>query len=131
MTCGKKTDRRFGKNLRIKRRGEFSRFFEQGRRASDGVLTVFVVRRDDPSEPGQPRAGVAVSKRHGNAVRRNRIKRLCREAFRLTRAELPDGWDYMLVPRVSVAHTLAELRKSLRALAARVTGKDAGKGSNA
>ena len=68
---------------------------------------------------GRGRFAVLVSKRHGGAVQRNRIKRLCREAFRLTRPELPGAWDYCILPRAGVVLTLGELQDSLRNLAAK------------
>ena len=45
------------------------------------------------------RLGVSVGSKHGNAVRRNRIKRVLRAAFRLSRHLLPPGNDYVLVPK--------------------------------
>jgi ribonuclease P protein component len=44
------------------------------------------------------RVGLSVPGRFGNAVERNRAKRVLREAFRLCRAELPGGFDYVLMP---------------------------------
>ena len=47
---------------------------------------------------GGTRLGLAVSRRAGNAVVRNRIKRVLREAFRLDREDLPPGLDVIVIP---------------------------------
>lgn len=74
----------------------------------------------NPANGRSIRLGVAVSKRHGNAVRRNRIKRLSREAFRLMRPELPEGFDFVMVPRVGSDPDLPELKDSLAKLAGKI-----------
>jgi len=99
--------------------------FKHGRRAANDLITVFAVRNDEPGGPC--RMGVGVSTRHGGAVRRNRIKRLCREAFRLVRGELPRGWDFMVIPRVGSEFTLEGLMASIRSLARQVTRQAPGK----
>ena len=119
---------RLGKKLRVKRRKEIRRIFEHGRRLGDSTMTLLAFR-NDVCETASARLVAAVSTRHGNAVQRNRIKRLCREAFRQSRGKLAQGWDYAMVPRVGGELTLPALRSSLESLAPRLTqpGREDGK----
>ena len=64
-----------------------------------------------------------VSRKVGGAVVRNRFRRLYREAFRLTRAELPIGMDLVLIPRGPAIPTLEQLMASLRKLLPQVARK--------
>ncbi|MFL5341363.1 MAG: ribonuclease P protein component, partial [Gemmataceae bacterium] len=52
----------------------------------------------------------------GSAVVRNKLRRLFREAYRLTRVELPTGLDLVLIPRGTAILTLDELKESLTKL---------------
>jgi len=70
-----------------------------------------------------PRLGLSVSRKIGKAVVRNRWKRLVREAFRLSREQLPAGIDLVVVPRQDVEPSLPELLESLPQLAARIAQK--------
>ena len=54
-----------------------------------------------------------MSRKNGPAVHRNRLRRLYREAFRLTRHEMPTGLDLVLVPRRPEQPTLEELKRAL------------------
>ena len=106
---------RFMKEQKLRRPAEFKRVYDGGAKAGDDRLLVFALAND----LGVTRVGLSVSKKHGGAVKRNRIKRLLREAFRLGQHELPAGFDLVLIPRPNAAATLADFRKSLAGCARR------------
>src|SRR5690606_1314051 len=95
--------------------GDFDRVFRQRCAASDDLMVLHATR----GATGQPRLGLVVSRKVGNAVRRNRWKRLLREAFRLTSNELP-GLDFVVIPRGNQPPELGPLQESFRALSARL-----------
>jgi ribonuclease P protein component len=106
---------RFPQHARLKTPAEFKAVYDGKRSASDGVLVVYAARSVRP----HPRVGLSVSRKVGNAVVRNRWKRLLREAFRLNQRDLPGGFDYILIPRSGQAEpTLDGLTASLVRLAA-------------
>jgi ribonuclease P protein component len=110
-----------GRRLRITSREDFSEVFRAGIRSRDHRL--LLIGLPHTGEGGQTRVGVAVSKRQGSAVRRNRLKRLCREAFRLARPELPEGFDFMLLPRGGRDQNLECLKETLVHLAIQIARK--------
>lgn len=95
--------------------------FETGLRAQDAVGLMMGL----PSPVAPVRMAFAVGRRHGGAVQRNRIRRLCREAFRQVRAELPGGWDFVLVPHSRAKHSVAGLAVAIPRLARRVVQQHA------
>jgi ribonuclease P protein component len=108
----------FRQAQRLKGRRAFSRVFGGRRSSADRLLVVYAM----PNDLSWARLGLTVGRKHGMAVRRNRIKRLLREAFRLGLGELPRGYDFVCVPRVGSLGTLSEYRQALRALANRAAG---------
>ena len=110
MTSPRATFRPFE---RINVPADFRRAFERKRSASDPFMIVYGVENGR----GHPRLGISVSrKRVREAHDRNRVKRLLREAFRLSKAELPAGLDLVVVPR-GAGLTFAAARAGLPALA--------------
>lgn len=107
---------RFSRALRVRRQLDFQRTMRCGLRAGDARLVMTARRNGLP----HARLGLAVGRRFGSAVQRNRAKRLVREAFRLIRHELPSGLDLICTPRAGVTLTLAQCQASLRQLAARL-----------
>lgn len=107
---------RFSRRLRLRRQADFRRLLRQGKRAGDQRLQVWAA----PNDLEYSRFGLIVGRKHGSAFRRNRIKRVLREAFRLSRAELPNGLDIACAPRVGAEVELQETIQSLRRVIGRL-----------
>jgi ribonuclease P protein component len=88
---------------RLTRSQDFDAVYRRGRSVSTRFLVLYVFPRDEeaPDEPApeEPRLGLAVPKRIGTAVARNRIKRRLRELWRSRLAAVAPGCDYILVVR--------------------------------
>ena len=113
-------DARFRRCHRLRHGAEFRRVYQ--RRCSAATDRFVLLGVENGLD--HPRLGLSVSRKVGGAVERNRWKRLVREAFRLSRAQLPTGIDLVVSPRpAAVPPTLAELLETLPKLAGRVADK--------
>lgn len=88
----------FGKEERIRKRRDYTRIYEQGTRIYSRRFIIIVC----PNPQGIRRLGTTVSKKAGNAVQRNRIKRLLREFFRLNKSRLPASQDIVIIAKKGI-----------------------------
>ncbi len=109
----------FRRRQRLSRRGDFERVVQAACSASDQRLVVYVVANGLDFT----RLGLSVGKRIGPAVKRNRVKRLLRESFRLLQHELPAGLDLLVIPRPADRPTLEGYNRSLPELIRRAHRK--------
>ncbi len=91
---------------KLSRSADFDRVFREGRSFATRhlVLHAFPRPEADSLESEAPsRLGVSVGRRVGDAVERNRVKRMLREAFRAVAPSLPRAHDFVLVARSEAA----------------------------
>jgi ribonuclease P protein component len=84
----------FGRDRRVRRRADFLRIQRDGRPVRTAHFVLLVAKNDQATS----RLGIVAAKKIGNAVVRNRVKRLCRECFRLGKW-LPAGVDLVVIAK--------------------------------
>lgn len=113
---------------RLTRSGDFDAVYRRGRSAANRHLVVYAFARAADDSPA--RLGLSVSRKVGNAVARNRVKRVLRERFAEISAGLPPGTDLVVIGRPGVAEYLegkgsAALGERLAELAGRAVPRGA------
>jgi ribonuclease P protein component len=103
---------RFPKQHRLRKSSGFIRVYQHRCSVSDRLLILYGCR----NQVGIPRLGLSVSRKVGNAVIRNRWKRLLREAFRLSNQKLPVAIELVVIPKRGGEPCLASLVNSLCSL---------------
>jgi len=108
--AGKPRSMRFTPSDRVRKRFEYRRLRDVGRRVHTRSFVLLIARSEQPGS----RLGITVSRQVGNAVRRNRIKRLLRETFRQHRAWFPVPSDVVVIAKSGGSATsFAEVEREL------------------
>ncbi|MCD7728374.1 MAG: ribonuclease P protein component [Clostridia bacterium] len=102
------------KYQRVKKNADFQRIFKKGKRVYSSAVTVIYC------PAGELKMGIAISKKYGKAVKRNRIKRLLRQAFYNTCEDLDKPCVIILMPKISEEYSLSSFERSLKACFARI-----------
>jgi len=126
----RESSQRFPRTSRVRSQLDFNRVYQGNVYAADNVLVV----RAASNGLAYPRLGLSVSKKVGNAVCRNRWKRLIREAFRRQQAQLPAGLDLVVRPRKGASPNpeaiMLSLERLCRRLARSTRNSPAGRGQS-
>jgi ribonuclease P protein component len=85
----------FPRAMRLSGGLAYKAVYDANTKKHSGALTIF----GKSNQLSHPRLGLSVSRKVGTAVKRNRIKRLLREAFRLTQHNWPAPYDIIIVVR--------------------------------
>lgn len=83
------------KSEHLRKALDFKRVYSQGKSCADHFIVLFVF----PNELERNRIGLSVSKKIGKAVKRNRVKRLFREVYRLNKDKIIQGVDLIFLAR--------------------------------
>ncbi len=103
----------FPRTSRLRLKREFEAVFAAGNRTTTRELVAWHLE----APGGDRKIGLMVSRKTGGAVKRNRLKRLLREAFRLDKSELKEGTRLIIYPKAGCAvKNLAQARKALDTL---------------
>ncbi len=96
------------KYLRIKKNTDFQKLFQRGKKVFSPNITLLYFPSNALS------MGVAVSKKHGKAVKRNRIKRLLRAVFSDNCQLLDKQYSIILIPKVAEEYSYKTFEKSIK-----------------
>jgi ribonuclease P protein component len=100
------------KLYRIKKNDEFQKVFKKGQSFANRQFVIYVLKKRDQDHF---RIGLSVSKKIGNAVKRNEIKRYLRQSIHELQEWIEQGNDYVIIARKPAADmNFHEVKKSIQ-----------------
>ena len=106
----------FPKSIRLLTQREFDDVHASNHFAADATLVLKAIANNTKTT----RLGLSIGRKVGNAVVRNRWKRLIRESFRKQKNELPSGLDIVVRPRKGAKCDYSAIDQSLRLLSQKI-----------
>ena len=95
----------------LRKKSDFSAIYNRGKSVGERYVVLFF----RPNHLPYNRTGFLASKKVGNSVKRNRARRLMKEAYRTFSGGLPHGYDFIIIARNTISEKkCAEVEKSLR-----------------
>ncbi|GAX60777.1 ribonuclease [Candidatus Scalindua japonica] len=102
------------------KRKEFQHVFDNGERYGNDQLKIYALSNGGSVS----RLGLVVGRKFGNAPRRNRFKRILREAYRLNKSLLSSGADIVVIPRQGLKElTLMTIEEKFKIILTQINNK--------
>jgi ribonuclease P protein component len=102
------------RKYRIKKNEDFQKVFKLGKSIANRQFVIYILQNPDEREF---RIGLSVSKKIGNAVTRNRVKRLIRQVFSEEKQRIVSGKEFIVIARKPAADmNYHEVKSSLNHL---------------
>ncbi|WP_129599564.1 ribonuclease P protein component [Anaerophilus nitritogenes] len=96
--------------LRLRKNADFKKIYAKGNSVANRQLVVFYMKNNQVDN----RIGFIASKKVGNSVKRNRARRLMKEAFRIYDQQIEKGYDLIFIARVNINDaSYQEVEKSI------------------
>ncbi len=96
-------------DLRLKKQSDFNEVFRKGKRSYAKNLALIYIKKSEL------KVGISVSKKHGNAVKRNRIKRLIRAVYYPLLDKLP-SYHIVFLPKTGIDFSYNDLLDDIKYL---------------